>query len=385
MMRRFYCGVAAVLLSLHLTLGHAIAGDVATANDMARFLAGMSPSTDSPLQRLTKQASWQDHARRFDASWANLERRQLSKIRLWTKSAVVKRQPIVFYMFSGPDFLYANALLPDASTYVLSGLEPVGSIPTVEGLQNVSLSRALRGLESSLNSIFSYSFFITSEMKYKLRSHHLEGTLPILLAFLARSDKIVHEIALVGLHNDGTLEPENELTASKSGRGVKIIFSSADSAEKRILYYFSTNLDDGGVKGSGFLAFCNSLGTGDSLVKSASYLLHQSNFSEVRDFLLTHTATLIQDDSGIPLQNFDPTQWNLQAYGTYNGPIAIFRNRYQGKLHRLFAKTHPALDFGIGYRWHARESNLLVATRLVNEADDAPRTSQQPASGAKLP
>jgi hypothetical protein len=91
--------------------------------------------------------------------------------------------------------------------------------------------------------------------------------------------------------------------------------------------------------------------------------MYQSNFSQVRDFLLAHTATLIQDDSGIPLQYLDPAQWNLQAYGAYRGPIAVFPNRYQTNLHRLFAKSHPALTFGIGYRWRPQESNLLVAMR----------------------
>ena len=356
-------GAAAALVTLLVTLGGASAGDVATSNDMARFLAGMAPSADSPLQGLTKQASWQSHARRFDASWSDLERSQLSRIHVWTKGAVVKRRPLVFYMFSGPDFLYANALLPDASTYVLSGLEPVGGVPTVEGLQRTSLSRELRALESSLNSVFSFSFFRTREMRSKLQGHYLDGTLPILLVFLARSDKTVHEIEPVSVDDDGTLRRGHELGLNKAVRGVEITYSDTGSQEKRILYYFSTDLDNGGVKSSGFLTFCGKLGTGDSLVKSASYLMHQSNFSLVRDFLLAHTATLIQDDSGIPLQYFDPAEWSLQAYGSYHGPIAVFPNRYQMKLHHLFTKSHPTLNFGIGYRWRAQESNLLVAMR----------------------
>ena len=35
----------------------------------------------------------------------------------------------MFYMFSGPDFLYADAFYSKATTYVLSALEPVGSVP----------------------------------------------------------------------------------------------------------------------------------------------------------------------------------------------------------------------------------------------------------------
>ena len=35
----------------------------------------------------------------------------------------------MLYMFSGPDFLYATSFFPNASTYVLAGLEPVGAVP----------------------------------------------------------------------------------------------------------------------------------------------------------------------------------------------------------------------------------------------------------------
>jgi hypothetical protein len=361
-------GVAAAILGLLLqlsALSGAIAAESATPDDLARFLAGMAPSEGSPLQRLTKHTAWQDYARRAEVSWKDLESRQLGKIRDWTKAALPNRKPVVFYMFSGPDFLYADALLPGASTYVLSGLEPVGRTPMLEGLQRASLHGEFAMIESSLNSVFSYSFFRTKEMKVKLVRRQLEGTLPLLLLFMARSDKVVHEIELVGLDNEGNLEPAGEPGLPKTALGVKIVFSAAGSDDKRTLYYFNTNLDNGGLKASGFLAFCSKLGVGDSLVKSASYLMHQSNFSKVRDFLLANSATLVEDDSGIPVHFFEPKQWRLQPYGSYFKPIELFPGRYQGQLRSVFAKDRQPLPFGIGYRWHSKESNLLVAMRLA--------------------
>ena len=78
------------------------------------------------------------------------------------------------------------------------------------------------------------------------------------------------------------------------------MFAGSDGQEKT-LYYFSTDLSNSGVKASGFLKFCETLAPGNSLIKSASYLLHSGNFTTVRDFLLANSATIIQDDSGIPL------------------------------------------------------------------------------------
>ena len=81
-----------------------------------------------------------------------------------------KTQPSLFYMFSGPDFLYANAFFPKAATYVMAGLEAPGDIPDMTKLPRSSVPQELAALRVSLRSVFSYSFFITKEMK-----RHLTG------------------------------------------------------------------------------------------------------------------------------------------------------------------------------------------------------------------
>ena len=125
------------------------------------------------------------------------------------------------------------------------------------------------------------------------------------------------------------------------------------------------------MKRSGFLAFCAKLGDADSLIKSASYLLHGGGFSKVRDFLLDHSATILQDDSGIPLAYFDPKKWRLQPFGRYIGPIAIFGHAYQSRLGDLYRKGNAIpIDFGVGYRWRKNESNLLLAQRIAAKTSE---------------
>src|SRR5262249_31010731 len=119
---------------------------------------------------------------------------------------------------------------------------------------------------------------------------------------------------------------------------------------------------DGAVSNSGFLRFCERLGAADNFIKSASYLLHSANFSKVRDFLLAQSATVLQDDSGIPVHYFAPGQWELRPFGHYVGPIRIFSGRYQSRLRNIFRRA-PPIDFGVGYRWRLRESNLLLAEK----------------------
>jgi hypothetical protein len=372
--------IAAVAAALFLAAAApARAADVVTANDTALFLAGMPPSADSPLTPLTKDPAWQRHAKFLDAAFGQLEQRQLSKIRAWAGVNLAAPKPTMFYMFSGPDFLYADAFYSKATTYVLSALEPVGSVPDFTKLPRGGIGAALYNVERSMGSILSFSFFITKLMKVDLRAGQLNGTLPILYVFLARSGKTIRDVSPVALDDKGAAYFANENPGKNATRGVRITFAGSDGVE-RTLYYFSTDLSNSGVRVSGFLKFCETLAPGNSLIKSASYLLHSGNFTTVRDFLLASSATVIQDDSGIPLVYYDPKKWRFFPFGRYAGPIAEFPRRYQQEYAELFRRSQP-MDFGIGYRWRSFESNLLLSVRLPSDSPgsvDATPSAEKP-------
>ncbi len=357
------------------------AADTVTADDTARFLAGMLPSADSPLMPLTKDPSWQHHARSFDAAFGQLEQRQLSKIRAWAATNLAAPKPTMFYMFSGPDFLYADAFYSKATTYVLSALEPVGSVPDLTRMPRGGIGSALYNVERSLGSVLSFSFFITKLMKTDLHAGQVSGTLPILYVLLARSGKTIQDVSLIALDDSGAAYFANENAGRNATRGVRIVFAGSDG-EQKTLYYFSTDLSNSGVRNSGFLKFCETLAPGNSLIKSASYLLHSGNFTTVRDFLLRNSATIIQDDSGIPLGNYDPRKWRFFPFGRYAGPIAEFPGRYQQSYAELFRRAQP-MDFGIGYRWRSFESNLLLAIKVPS--DDSGRVDATPSAETPRP
>ena len=344
--------------------GLARAAEVAV-DDTAKFLAGMMPSADSPLMPLTKDPSWQRHARFFDNAFGQLEQRQLTRIRAWSEAHLAAPKPTMFYMFSGPDFLYADAFYPKATTYVLSALEPPGQVPDLTRLPRGALGAALYNVEHSLGSILSFSFFITKQMKTDLRAGQISGTLPILYVFLARSGKAIRSVTPIALDAEGQVKAANENPGSNAPRGVRIVFTGSDGVEKT-LYYFSTDLSNGGIKSSGFLKFCSTLAPGNSLIKSASYLLHSGNFTAVRDYILANSATIIQDDSGVPLAYYNARQWRFFPFGRYLGPIGEFPGRFQESYANLFRKAEP-INFGIGYRWRTNESNPLLSVRLPND------------------
>ena len=371
--RTFIAAAAGLLLVVAAPVR---AADAPSPNDTARFLAGMPVAADSPLALLMKDGAWQSHARTFDGAFERLDQRQISHIRAWSTANLTQPKPTLFYMFSGPDFLYANAFYPSAKTYILAGLEPVGAVPDLTTLRG-AMGGNLAQLRSSLSSILSVSFFITARMKSDLRAGKVNGTLPILYVFLARAGKTIKEVSPVRLDDEGALQPDSGSAGGNPTRGVKIVFAGSDGDE-RTLYYFSTNLEDGGVRNSKFLKFCETFAPGDGLVKSASYLLHSGGFSKVRDFLLAHTATMVQDDTGVPLNYYDPKKWDLRPFGRYLGPIGIFPGRFQPKYAELFRKSRP-IDFGIGYRHRPSESNVLLAVKTAQvSASEEPPTQAIP-------
>lgn len=337
-------------------------------NDMARFLAGMPPAEGSPIAEAARQPAWRRHAEAMDAAWANIEKRQLSKIRTWTAAELTNPSPVLYYMFSGPDFLYADAFFPSATTYVMAALEPSGPAPELRRARGDSLSYSLAQLRSSLNSILNYSFFRTREMRTTLGENSFSGTLPILYIFLARTGKTIDELSFYDITEDGSLVAPGAGVPKDAASVAKILFTGSDG-KQRTLYYIRTDLSNGGWRKGGFKAFSDKLEPGDALIKSASYLLHSGAFSDVRDYLLARSKRLVQDDSGVPLTYFKKEEWTLRPYGRYLGPIALFPSNHQSRLGELFRRENaPRIDFGIGYRFRANESNVLVADKLKVEA-----------------
>jgi hypothetical protein len=346
------------LLACLLGLASAVQG-TAPPDAQARFLAGL-PVETTELEPFAREAAWQQHAAASHRVWIDVEDRQLAPLHAWMAAVHPEayRDPApLFYLFSGPDFLYANAFFPEASDYILCGREPVGGLPNVAALAPDARAAALAGLRTALNASLSYSFFITADMKKDLVSTELSGTLPVLYFFLARTGCRIHEATLVQLGADG------QLTSGKSKTpGVKITFTGP-LGRPQTLWYFTTDLSDWGAKANpAFLAFCRRQGQGNALVKAASYLMHLDSFSTARQFLLGNVRHLVQDDSGIPFRHFKPERWTLHLHGNYPGPIEIFQQHFQADLDAAFrnASSGP-LPFGFGYQWRPPVSSLIFA------------------------
>lgn len=352
--------IAAALLG-GVLVAPALALDIPTADQEARFLAGLP--VDGPLEALTQESSWKEHSKEFAKAWAEVEKKQLSKIAAWmpqVSNHSYEDTSTLYYMFSGPDFLYAHAFFPNATTTIMCGIEPVGPPPNVSALTPEHRAASLRTLRKSLEAVLTFSFFKTKDMKVDLQETELSGTLPVLYLFIAHAGCHIDRAESVWLNEKG-----EEVTEKAKVPGAKITFHGP-SGKPQTVYYFSSDLSDDGIKRNpAFLTFCDKHGMGNSFAKAASYLMHMSAFSTVRDFLLSHSKTIIQDDSGIPYKFLKGAEWEVRLAGHYKGPIDLFKEDYQSDLAEAF-KAQPLMElpFSAGYRWHANESCLMLATAL---------------------
>jgi hypothetical protein len=334
-------------------------------DDTARFLAGMPLPKNSPLAPLTNDPAWQEHSANFEKAFAKLNTRQLAKLHPWQAQYFPEAQehiPVAYYMFSGPDFLYVDQFFPKADVFILCGKEALG--PPPDPLRAGNLAGALHNLEDAMHSSLRFSFFITKDMKVDLQSQELKGTIPILYVFLARAGKSIKDVTYGSLNGSGEFQQSRPGTGGTPG--VRIQYIDSHSGQEQTLYYFTTDISDGGISSTpGFLRFCDRFGIGGSLLKASSYLMFESGFNRIRSFIMDHSKTIVQDDAGIPISYFNRDKWNIRVFGNYIGPIEIFKQHYQPKLAELYQQSAPPpLDFNFGYRWKREESNLTIASHL---------------------
>ena len=334
------------------------------ANDAARYLAGLPPVLGSPLTALTQDPRWGTHARAMNLAFSQLEQRQLNNIRIFRSeniAPVTQASRICVYLFSGPDFLYADAMFGDCSTFVLQGLEPVDPIPDLLTTPPGALHGTLENIQISLNTLLSFSFFKTKNMREDFERAQLKGVLPIIFVFMARTGKQIDSVEYISLDKDGKVQQGQQGAI----RGAKINFVDPASGSPKEMYYFTSDLSDDALKRNpALLRFCEGLGPANSLLKAASYLLHGSNFTTARNFLLQNRVSVLQDDSGIPVHYFTPDKWTLRFFGTYTGPIELFKNYNQPDLRHYYEASSPKhLTFGFGYKWNNRSSTLFLAVR----------------------
>ena len=330
-------------------------------NDIANFIAGIAVDSTSEFYQLTQTAEWKAYSIEEKNAWDKFKNVS-DQATAWKTNEIPKAGEsfqTLFYPFGGPDYLFANIFFPNAHNYIMIGLESPGSVPQFDAAAKKDLKKILGLYKDAISDVIQLSFFRTNDMKVELTTKAIDGTTPIIMLFLARSGKQIVDVTPMTLDQEGKLVPSDSKTKHIA---VELKFRNPGDTAVRHVYYLSTNLADPALKANKpFYKFLENIDPASiSYIKSATYLMHKSYFSIIRNTVLTKSTMILQDDSGIAYKFFKKDLWDISLYGTYEKPINLFKDFYEPDLFEAFKKSAKPLNYRIGYN---TKSSLLLALK----------------------
>jgi len=328
--------------------------------DKSKFLSGQTDLQDSRLSEFVKKENYEKYKEKIQRYLNNFRIRTIEPIKKWREEQIANvKSENAFYPFSGPDFLNIYSLYPEAKRYVMVGLETSGFIPNFEKISDQELTHGLGDMQNALESISRRNFFVTKSMRKNVNKSRIKGTIPIFLTYLGFLDLTPISIRHIKINQSGQIEAlkdeASSMTASAKGfNGVEIQFIEKDKPliveNIKSIYYFSADISNLGFrKNPGIMKFLNEIGTVAVSFKAASYLPHGDRFSTLRNYVHKNAEVIVMDDTGPKINSFN-SEWDIQVFGTYNGPISDFSEKYQKPLAKLFKDQKPKkIDFRFGY------------------------------------
>ncbi|MBL7812648.1 MAG: hypothetical protein JNL57_10535 [Bacteroidetes bacterium] len=339
-------------------------------NDYARFISGQPALNGSIFKSYDSNEQVKKQVTAFNARWADMEKNRLGLMRSWAKDELypkVDENLNTFYPFSGPDFLHVYQFYPNSKKYLFLANEMVGDVPEFDKMSKQQVLQYLSSIESALNDIFRRSYFITSYMGSQIP--RVKGVIPIFLVFLSRTGHEILNVEHIKLDADGKAVSGK---SSSGVSGVRFTFRPEGKPNDiRTLEYINADISNEGTDGKGGLKahpelvkFIESFGRANSFVKAASYLMHYGTFTTIKDLTMAKSASLLQDDTGIPYRLLKD-KFKPFMYGKYTVPISNFSKsgHYQPDLAKLYATDSAsvkALPFSLGYHWLDKNQNYML-------------------------
>ena len=320
--------------------------------------------------------------------WEKIKKQRLDPMLNWSQTKFLNQDidtSLLFYPFSGPDFLHAFHFYPNANEYILLALEEVGSIPDFKSISEDSVQNYATNLNLFLRDIYLRSYFITGNMIDDISENKVDGVLSTLYWFIKKTNHDIISVEKITLDSLGSIIPENNIEDgwnSNGVDGVRFHFKNSNDQLKKLVY-FSCDISDQAFaaingrdvkyKNSNLLAFLNNMRECNTFIKSASYMMHHDrkdlSFKKVRNLILTKSKSIFQDDTGVPFRYVSQKDWDITVYGTYEKPIKDFDRwsfMMQEDLNSFYknSENHGGfLPFSLGYHWQDKKQNQMLFLR----------------------
>ena len=348
-----------------------------TIDESSRFIAGL-PLASNRLRAISQYPFYQSHSKRLTELFKRVKSKRLNAMSGFSQSELASDkigEGTLFYPFSGPDALHAVTLFPNYKQYVFIAFEPPGTFRKFSARDTSGIPDYLQSVQITINEVTNYSYFITDKMRKYITAEKVDGALPLIGLFLVHTDHTLIGHGKRYLHANGMIDTNPRDTSKIPVQEVNdIYFTKNGSTYIQRLTYIYANLGNGAYAGKiGFAnntplrKYLQSMNGFNTYVKSASYLMHNAGFSEIRNFIHNTAQTVFQDDTGIPFEMYDQNILDFILYGRYARPINLFAKRYSPALDSAYANpefTKRPLPFMSGYLLRRGDAqNIYKAVR----------------------
>ncbi len=331
--------------------------------EQLNFVCGYPSLQYSSLQNSSIYKQWQ---KKLTSAWNIYLLRDYAVIKKWAQKELNSSyDSVIFYPFGGPDIATAEAMFSKARKIVLVGLENIGYLPDFKKLSQEDIQIYFENLNHSMDLFYKLGYFKTKRLQKDLKKPFINGVINILVFQTGRLGKLI-DLQYFTIIRDGQIHFVDSLEIySKAINGVLLRFKDTKGDLKQV-YYLQLNLADENLQNyPEFFCFLNSLGKFSVFLKSASYLLHSSEFSLLRNFVLKYSDFILQDDSGIPYNTLIFNDYKVSFYGHYIKPLNIFKEFYQPDLAEVVNGAKP-LPFKFGYNSERGALLLMLAKKQVH-------------------
>jgi hypothetical protein len=309
---------------------------------------------------------------------------------------------VVVYPFGGGDLSSALAVYPDATELTTISLEAAGDVRTIDTIKSARLDEEVDSIGNEIRRLYRSAHSTTKSLQAASHSE-LPGTIMFALAGLAVHGMEPVELRYFDIEADGSLsylsgaqleERAAEFAAKKLGTAppkkithywyeqisafanVEIRFRPRGEARAPLRTYrhIVANLDDNHMTADDrVLRHLRGKGKVSVMTKAASFLLWYDDFTQIRDYLLRHTAWMISDASGIPPSYAEPAGFEQVTYGEFTGPYFVIDDKNtRAEFVKLWkSQPHRDLPFRFGYPDAAKHNHLMITRPRAGAASGA--------------
>jgi hypothetical protein len=361
----FARAVAALVALAALGSSGVGSAQASSPSQVARLLGGL-PVEGSDAAMAVADRTFARYAERVDGWWRRYEEQIGAPMTAWALEVLAQTDGTVFYPFAGADFPTVHRLYPNATRYVLIALEPAGPMPALD--RRADTEAILEVFTTMTEDFHRRGYFITAELiaQFARGPSGLGGITAVLATSAEREGYEVRSVEPLRVAEDGS-----DVVVHDGDRGVAATWGSvrleltrrADGVPVR-LDYLRLDLGDDNLRASeAEAALVTALCAHPVVVKAASHLLQYNSFSVIREAILTHAPTVVQDETGIDIDVLS-RHFEVRLFGDFEHPNADFPQHLHASLVRAYdTGTAEPLPFRYGYWKNGRYALQYAGVR----------------------